>query len=298
MAPTTSTFVPGPIGVVVVTRDRRALLERCLAALAAQERRPDRFYVIDNASSDDTPAYLADSGWTARADVTCIRSETNLGGAGGFALGLERARADGCAWIWLLDDDTLPQPDALARLCAGIAAWPPGMIAVACSRVDWRDGSLHRMNLVGPKSAYDREFFYEAAGRGHISIRTASFVSVMFSSEVVDAGGLQRREYFLWNDDIEYTARCLRHRRGICVPASVVLHDTATNGGTLDAPPARFRYHIRNQLWMLKKSPAFSRREKLKILPVYLAVCAAWSARAPLTRIPFALGHLCRALLT
>ena len=40
----------------------------------------------------------------------------NEGGAGGFHEGMKRAHADGAHWMWLMDDDTVPRPDALAEL--------------------------------------------------------------------------------------------------------------------------------------------------------------------------------------
>jgi len=45
--------------------------------------------------------------------VTLIYSTTNMGSAGGFGLGIERALVDDPAFLWLLDDDNLPRPNAL-----------------------------------------------------------------------------------------------------------------------------------------------------------------------------------------
>nr|MDQ5807787.1 glycosyltransferase [Actinomycetota bacterium] len=99
------------IWAVIVTRDRLALLEQCLEAVRAQARRPDRVLVVDNASSDGTAAWLAE-----QDDVEVLRLEENVGGAGGFHAGLERAHREGAEWMWLMDDDTIPRPDALEAL--------------------------------------------------------------------------------------------------------------------------------------------------------------------------------------
>jgi GT2 family glycosyltransferase len=277
----------------VVTRDRRDLLAGCLTALRRQTRPPDAIYVFDNASTDGSREFLE-----SERGLTVLRSAVNVGGAGGFHALLERSVADGFDWVWLLDDDSEPRPDALARLLIALTDYPPGSLSVLASKVVWTDGRVHPMNLVGPRFGSDRDFFYASVEHGHLSIRTASFVSCAIHRDAVLRHGLPCQEYFLWNDDTEYTARLLRHGRGICVPASVTVHRTGIPYGTLDAPAGRFRYHLRNQIWMLKRSPAFSRREKLKVLLIYLATAATWCARHPFTRLPFAAAVMIRALFT
>ena len=56
----------------------------------------------------------------------------NYGGAGGFAYGMALALADGADLIWLMDDDTVPEPGALGRcsrrggsIRAGRPCWSP-----------------------------------------------------------------------------------------------------------------------------------------------------------------------------
>ena len=70
--------------------------------------------VVDNASGDHTQQVLA------RDDLPLqvIRSEENVGGAGGFRIGMETAYAGGWDRIWLMDDDVVPAPDCLAVLMA------------------------------------------------------------------------------------------------------------------------------------------------------------------------------------
>jgi len=51
------------VTVLVVTFNRKALLERCLSALTAQIRPPGQILVVDNASSNGTVGWF--SGWVA-----------------------------------------------------------------------------------------------------------------------------------------------------------------------------------------------------------------------------------------
>lgn len=86
---------------VIVTRHRRELLGRSLAAIAAQTRPVDHVVLVDNGPDDPVEDLARSSG----LPVTYLSSERNLGGAGGFALGMLHALALGADWVWCADDD-------------------------------------------------------------------------------------------------------------------------------------------------------------------------------------------------
>src|ERR1700755_2335961 len=76
------------VGVVVVTFNRRALLEGTLEHLGRQRYPIERIFVIDNASTDGTRQFLQDLEMDRCEPVFM---EKNLGGAGGFSAGMEIA---------------------------------------------------------------------------------------------------------------------------------------------------------------------------------------------------------------
>jgi GT2 family glycosyltransferase len=96
-----------------------------------------------------------------------------------------------------------------------------------------------------------------------VPIRSASFVSVLVAADVCRQRGLPVADYFLWNDDFEFTTRVLRGNVGLLCPASVVVHKTRTFGSTDADPGERFFYEVRNKLWMLTRSRSLSPLEKL-----------------------------------
>jgi rhamnopyranosyl-N-acetylglucosaminyl-diphospho-decaprenol beta-1,3/1,4-galactofuranosyltransferase len=89
---------------VVVTRHRRDLLAKSLAVLAEQTRLPDHLVVVDNGPDDPAEGVVAE----CPIPSTYLPSLRNLGGAGGFALGILHALALGADWVWLADDDGRP----------------------------------------------------------------------------------------------------------------------------------------------------------------------------------------------
>ena len=81
------------VTAVVVTYNRLPLLRRCLAALQAQTVQGLRVLVVDNASADGTAEYLKT---LAMPGLVCRILTENLGGAGGFAYGMQAAAELGC----------------------------------------------------------------------------------------------------------------------------------------------------------------------------------------------------------
>lgn len=244
---------------VVVAWNRQDLMIQTLDGLAAQVRKPDAVVVIDNASTDDT-ATLAANHEVVSEVVTMPR---NLGGAGGFAAGIARAvehwNAD---WVWIMDDDTVPTPGALEGLLDAARSYE-GQPAVLASKAVWTDGREHPMNRPRPRPLLDHKIAAHAEEIGTIPIRTASFVSIMIDRRAIEADGLPMADYFLWNDDFEYTARLLRHRIGLYVPYSVVVHKTKKFGDSSADPGPRFVNEVRNKVWLYTRSSALNPVEKI-----------------------------------
>jgi rhamnopyranosyl-N-acetylglucosaminyl-diphospho-decaprenol beta-1,3/1,4-galactofuranosyltransferase len=247
------------VTAVVVTYNRADLLAECLDALDAQTHGPQRIVVVDNASTDETASVLAQR--AGAIDVVTLQS--NTGGAGGFAAGLAEALAAGCDAMWLLDDDTIPQPDALAELVRARESYSGARPALVASRVVWTDGRDHPMNTPRTAPGATRAAIDAAAAVGARPVRSASFVSVLVDAEVARDRGLPVAAYFLWNDDFEYTTRLLRGNVGLYVPSSVVLHKTKRFGSTDADPGERFYYEVRNKVWMFTRSASLSPTEKV-----------------------------------
>ena len=101
--------MPCTVVAVVVTRHRRELLADSLKMIGAQSRPPDHVIVVDN--GPDQPA--RDVVAACPVPTTYLPSHHNLGGAGGFALGMLHALAMGADWVWLADDDGRPADESV-----------------------------------------------------------------------------------------------------------------------------------------------------------------------------------------
>ena len=243
---------------VVVAWNRRELLVEGLRALSAQTRPVDQIVVIDNASTDGS----SEAAREAVPEAQVVVLPRNTGGAGGFAAGIERAlNVHHADLVWLMDDDTVPTDTALAELIA-VREASGREAAVLASKVVWTDGRPHPMNM--PRVNPFASAGVRAAAEAHncYPIRSASFVSVLIDASAVRAVGLPIADYFLWNDDFEFTTRLLRGRRGYLCERSVVVHKTKVFGSTDVDPGPRFRLEVRNKLWLLLRSPGLAPLER------------------------------------
>jgi rhamnopyranosyl-N-acetylglucosaminyl-diphospho-decaprenol beta-1,3/1,4-galactofuranosyltransferase len=107
------------VAAVFVTMNRSATAMTCLQRLAAQTRLPDEVYVLDNASTDDTAEKLLEFAASQSELKLKIHSlAENIGNAGGMKIGMETIFAADFDGLWILDDDSWPEPEALERLLA------------------------------------------------------------------------------------------------------------------------------------------------------------------------------------
>ncbi|UPK76145.1 glycosyltransferase [Nocardioidaceae bacterium SCSIO 66511] len=242
---------------VVVTWNRRDLLVESLDAIRSQSADVAAIVVVDNASTDDTAATLG-----SYDDLDVVTLTENTGGAGGFAAGIERAldvhRPD---LVWLMDDDTVATPTALQMLVDAYVRAEPTP-AVLASRVVWTDGRDHPMNTPRRKPRASESEVREAAAVDAMPVRSASFVSILCEAATIRERGLPIADYFLWNDDFEYSTRLLRGRSGLYCPASVVVHKTKAFGSTDADPGPRFYYEVRNKTWLFTRSSGLAPAEK------------------------------------
>ena len=210
------------IAAVVVTYNRRALLEGCLDALLGQDRPLDEVLVIDNASADGTAELLAKK---YNGKVTHVRLEENEGGAGGFYEGIRLAHEKGHDWIWVMDDDVEPMADALQVLVESPAFCDPsvGFLAslVLDSNLNAQTSPYRRFNrLMAACPAVDERSLEQSL----VPIEAAGFLGGMIRRKAIDTVGLPLRDLFIYWDDTEFIHRISRRFKVFLVPSSKVVH--------------------------------------------------------------------------
>lgn len=224
---------------VVVTYNRCALLVETLQLIESQTIKPSRIVLIDNNSSDNTEQLVRSLDFSI--DLYYERLDQNIGGAGGFKYGMQRAYALGADWLWCMDDDCAPNLDALEKLLLAFGDKFFADVGFLASRVLWIDGSPCLMNLPVAHSQW-----IEPHGRNPLLSRIigSSFVSILISRNAIEAVGFPVKEFFIWFDDAEYTRRISAVMTAYLVTDSVVLHKTPRN-----IEPLAFSELNENSLW-------------------------------------------------
>ncbi len=255
----------GGVCAVVVTYNRQTLLRECLAALRSQTHPLACILVVDNRSTDGTEEMLVqESAAGVSPPLQVITAPENRGGAGGFHDGLQAAAAQEFEWFWLLDDDVIVRPDALEQLLRARASFAtePRPILLA-SKITLPDGAIDPATIPRLNDRRDMAQMCRAAEHSTLALRLNAFVAVLIHRSAVERYGLPIASYFIWLDDVEYTARILRDNFGVFVPRSVVLHKKATGQADLSG---RFYFAVRNELSMIRFSEAWSAEERLRLV--------------------------------
>jgi GT2 family glycosyltransferase len=176
----------------------------------------------------------------------------NEGSSGGFHAGIAAAAARGDDWLWVMDDDTIPAPDALQKLLDSrqrLNGLPqPSILA---SKVVWTDGSIHPMNPPAPHPLAGMDLYVDALQLGLMPIRSTTFPSALIKREAVERHGPPRKGFWIWSDDIDFFGRILRDEIGYFVPESVAVHKTKT-AHTPWQGKERFYYAVRNGVFILR----------------------------------------------
>ena len=190
------------LATVVVTFNRRDLLEICLQAIANQTRPADLLFVVDNASTDGTSAWLRDWLPANIPYAKLVLMPDNQGGAGGFSRGLSEAVEAGADWVWMMDDDARPHKTALEELLQ--TSLDPnnvyGSLAVNGSDTAWATTLEDQNNRVVHKVA-------DVPAQARVT--SLPFLGFLIHRSLVSRIGLPEAAFFILADDTEY---CLRAR--------------------------------------------------------------------------------------
>ena len=249
------------VAAIVVTYNRFELLKKCIAAIQAQTASLDIIIVVNNQSTDGSTEWLNE-----QKGLQVIHQE-NKGGSWGFQTGIKVAYQQGFDWLWVMDDDTIPQADALSEFNNNIAdAAKLGLhnIGYISSKVLWKDGTPHLMNLPSIHTFDSKGHAFNAYDTANLyAINSSSFVSILINRQAVQSVGLPFKEFFIWSDDQEYTQRISKAGfEGFYSSSSLVLHDTPLNYSANIFTDSisngwKYRYGIRNDLFLYRHFSGF-----------------------------------------
>lgn len=227
----------------MVTYNRKLLLQECLDSVLEQSRPPEAIVIVDNHSTDGTRDHLLtrelirpdeDSQWTVRSvpapkhagpqiDVHYVRLKENSGGAGGFHEGMKRALEAGLDWLWLMDDDVLACPDALAVLvnqkdrlqAEGDKPVLLNSLVLARDQGD-PDRLAFPLQEIAANGDPKRGVYYWRLSQARHLVKdglyrwACPFNGTFVPARIVREIGLPNRDFFIWGDERDFLWRTAR----------------------------------------------------------------------------------------
>ena len=250
------------INIVIVTYNRLNLLKEAVRAAVNQTYKAHRIFIVDNCSTDGTDHFLRNLEYD---QITVTRTSRNIGGAGGFAEGVRLCENSGdYDYLMLIDDDAILNLDCLEALASAINKHPnvPALSTVVRTNGEIDTGHrqrfaprlLARLSNV-PREEYEQDYFV---------CDVATFCGIAIKNPIIKRIGLPKADFFIWNDDVEYSVR-IDQFGGI-----LNVNNACLNHKTTAAPPTKMLswksyYGYRNLL-------AITRRHMTPIATMYQIV--------------------------
>jgi len=232
------------VAAIVLAYSRLDTLKDLIESLKMQTRRPDEIIVLFQGSNEEIWGWLSQ-----QAEITVFRQK-NAGSAGGFSKCIQYSIHRGHDWTWIFDDDAIPDNYALEHLveCKYFLEPTTGFIS---SRIENPKGQTY----MSPVPADSRYWYGTVLETGCVQCIRSTWLGLLVSTEAVKKCGLPIEEYFLWDEDQEFTARIATNFKCYCALRSKITHyqesdfDPKRSGDAI-----KYNYWIRNRVCTIWRS--------------------------------------------
>ena len=236
---------PPAISVLIGTRDRREPLLRCLTSVQGQSYRDHEILVLDDCSRHlDVKEFVARHAPDDR--VRCVRSERQLGVAGGRNLLMRRARGD--ILVTLDDDAVFDDSHCLGRVVDAFAARPE--VGAVAFRV-----MTHRAGREEPHVPFSRRRLRQDATLVSTSTRVSYYLGTghALRTRVLAQTGLYQDDFIFYDEELDLAYRLVRAGFELLYCPDIVVHHHPASS-VLDRSGHTERYYaLRNKVWVAYK---------------------------------------------
>lgn len=271
------------VGLVIVTFNGDQHIARCLEAVAAQTRPPDRVIVADNGSTDRTIALVNETAVRLSLRVEVLPLGRNLG----FAVANNRAVAAlaDCDGVALLNPDAFPQPWWLAALTAAADVKSDAASFASRLMIDGRDqvldgaGDVFHVSGLAWRQGHRQPLAQVSDALTAHPVFAACAAAALYRREDWCRVGGFDEHYFCYAEDLDLGFRLQLLGRGCWyVPEAVVQHvGSATSG---EDSPFSVYHGYRNLEWtFIKNMPATLFWRYLPLHAIAIGAQLGWFVR-------------------
>lgn len=217
--------------------------------------------VVDNASKEDEASIIAER----YPQVRVIRSDQNLGFAGGNNLGIKAARGkylyliNNDTVLWMEEDGPKSGEQIFQPLIARLQSSPKA--GVVCPKIKFAWGK-HPIQYAGytplsPITVRNRAIGFGEHDYGQFQVARptpyAHGAAMMLKRETIEKAGLMPECYFLYYEELDWSEMIRRAGYKIWYePASIIYHKESQTTG--QNSPLRCYYITRNRLLFAKRN--------------------------------------------
>ena len=285
------------VSVIILNYNGLAYLRDCLKSLHAQTYSNFKIIVCDNASRDGSVEFLTKN----YPDIILIRNRANLGFAEGNNVAIIYALKQDTDYIFLLNNDTEMEPDALAKMVT--TAESNESVGIAGPLVlDLKD----RKTIQEAGMSVDRFGFPMQEKSSNQAVSEVFFVSgcaMLIKKAVLQTVGAFDDDYFMFSEDLDLCWRAqLAGYRVVVNKASIIYH---ASGGSMIGGVAKSAHYTtdvrriflreKNTLRTLVKN--YDTTSMLKTVPLYVSLQIFESTFWFLIRKPCTGKNILRAVL-
>lgn len=246
-------MTPPQVFAIILTWNSGDDAIETLRRLAASDYPALQVVVVDNASTDATPARLA----REFPPVVLLQNDKNLGFAQGNNVGMRYALDHDADYLFLLNDDAFVEPDTLSTLVA-TAERDPRVAFVGPALVSYHDPSrVYHGARFDFKRLFPEEQLATVPRAGEFESPYIAGCAMLVRAAVAREIGLFDPAYFAYWEDTDWCTRAWRAGYRVVVqPAARVHHK-----GTLDQTPQKAAFasylYRRNQFQFARKFSKF-----------------------------------------
>ena len=255
----------------------------CLTSLFAAQLPDTAIIVCDNGSTDgslqhlrawieqtgqphDFRAFSPSEPMTPPSRLTFLDTGANLGFSGGNNAGIELALSWGCEFIWLLNNDTTIEPDALTEMLSVFSDHPEiGVLGSLIRPMSDRGAIACAGGWYNPMTGQAADYTEIQSDRRPHEVPFVSGCSLLVRRTAIEKAGRMPEQYFLYCEDVDW---CIRLKRAgypsFVQPTSIVYHKESNSLGKLS----------RNKLYYTSRSSLLLVRS---LFPHYLPLAIAFA---------------------
>lgn len=268
------------IAACIVTYNRKELLIKCLNSIISQTQTVQEIIIVNNCSTDGTKDMLFSKGYicpineytsedasiyisnykiskTQNIQIRLIDKILNEGGAGGFYTAMKTAYELGYEWVWLMDDDGIPNNNQIEELLKKSKKYNLLFCNALVCRIDDPNQLVFGIN----KKYKSHQFQDNEIEYGEMNPHNGTLIH----HSVMEKIGFTKKEMFIWGDEVEYMQRAIKNGYPLVTICTAIHYHPKNQSNSINIipllkykkiriPNPKFSHHYYRNLGYIKRN--------------------------------------------